>query len=141
MTKNEKMQVAVFRFGVISDFVTGVQISRNEKRQLLAEKCARKWQIPFSEKTQISKGTIKRWCRLYEGSNGELKSLCPKDRSDRGRSRSMDDDTCMELISLRKEIPVATVPQLIEQVNQRKLVTPCLLYTSPSPRDLGSNLV
>jgi transposase len=124
MTENEKMQIAAFRFGVICDFVTGAQISRTEKGQLLADKCARKWQIPFSEKTQISKGTIQRWCRLYEGSNGELKSLCPRGRTDQGRSRSMDDDTCNELVSLRKEIPVATVPQLIEQMNQRKLVTP-----------------
>ena len=28
MIEDEKMQVAVFRFGVISDFVTGAQISR-----------------------------------------------------------------------------------------------------------------
>ena len=124
MTEDEKMQVALFRFGVISDFVTGVQISRTEKGQLLTDKCARKWLIPFSEKTQISNGTIHRWCRLYEGSDGELKSLCPKDRFDQGRSRAMDDDTCKELVCLRKEIPVATVPHLIEQMNQRKLVTP-----------------
>jgi hypothetical protein len=31
MTEDEKLQVAVFRFGVISDFVTGVQMSRAEK--------------------------------------------------------------------------------------------------------------
>ena len=124
MTEDEKMQVAVFRFGVISDFVTGAQISRAEKGQLLADKCARKWQIPFSEKTQISKGTIHRWCRLYRGSNQQLKSLCPRDRSDKGRSRTMDDDTCKALVRLRKEIPAATVPHLIEKMNQRKLVTP-----------------
>jgi putative transposase len=124
MTDNKKMQVAVFRFGVIREFVTGAQISRAEKGQLLADKCVRKWHIPFSEKTQISKGTIQRWRRLYEGSNGELKSLCHKDRSDIGHSRAMDDDTCKELVCLRKKIPVANVPQLIEQMKQRKLVTP-----------------
>jgi hypothetical protein len=58
MTEDEKMQVAVFRFGVISDFVIGVQMSRAEKRRLVRDKCARKWPIPFSEKTSLSIGTI-----------------------------------------------------------------------------------
>ncbi len=48
MTEDEKMQVAVVRFGVISDFVIGAQMSRGEKRRLMRDKCARKWQIPFS---------------------------------------------------------------------------------------------
>jgi len=33
MTEDEKMQVAVFRFSVIGDFVTGVAMSRAEKRR------------------------------------------------------------------------------------------------------------
>ena len=65
MIEDEKMQVAVFRFAVISDFVIGTQMSRAEKRRLMRDKYARKWQIPFSEKTSLSIGTINRWCRLY----------------------------------------------------------------------------
>jgi hypothetical protein len=52
-------------------------MSRGEKRRLMRDKCARKWQIPFSEKTSLSRGTIGRWCRLYKDSNGDLKSLYP----------------------------------------------------------------
>ena len=101
MTEDEKMQVAVFRFGVISDFVIGAQMSRGEKRRLMRDKCARKWQIPFSEKTCLCIGTISRWCRLYKDSNGDLKSLQPKDRCDQGKSRAMDEDTCLSLIELK----------------------------------------
>ena len=82
MTEDEKMQIAVFRFSVIGDFVTAIAMSRAEKRRLKREKCARKWQIPFSEKTRISPGTIDRWCRVYRNSGGDLKSLYPQDRSD-----------------------------------------------------------
>ena len=85
MTEDEKMQVAVFRFSVIGDFVTAVAMSRAEKRRLKREKCARKWQIPFSEKTRISQGTLQRWCRVYRNSGGDLKSLYPQDRSDQDR--------------------------------------------------------
>jgi transposase InsO family protein len=118
MTEDEKMQVAVFRFGVISDFVIGSQMSRAEKRRLIHDKCARKWQIPFSEKTRLSRGTISRWCRLYKDSNGDLKSLQPKNRCDQGKSRAMDEETCLSLIELKLETPALTVPQLIEQINR-----------------------
>ncbi|MES0447340.1 MAG: DDE-type integrase/transposase/recombinase, partial [Desulfobacterales bacterium] len=105
-----------------SDFVNGIDMSRAEKSRLMGEKCERKWSIPFSQKTRISRETINHWIRIYN--DGGVKELRPKNRSDQGRSRAMDDDTCEALICLRKEMPVATVPHLLEQMNQRKLVTP-----------------
>lgn len=74
MTEEEKMQVALFRFGVICDFVNGTRLFPGEKSRLLREKCARKWQIPFSEKTRIGRSTILRWVRLYNASGGKLDS-------------------------------------------------------------------
>jgi putative transposase len=124
MTEDEKMQVAVFRFGVISDFVNGVRMSRAERRRLMGEKCARKWPIPFSGKTRITKGTIRRWIRLYRAGNGDLKSLFPKDRADQGKSRAMDEETCCALIRLRREMPDATVINLIATMDRRRLVAP-----------------
>jgi transposase InsO family protein len=130
MTEDEKMQVAVFRFGVISDFVTGAQMSRREKRLLLRDKCARKWQIPFSGKTRISGGTILRWCRLYTDRHGDLKSLYPKKRSDQGKARAMDEETCLALIRLRADMPALTVPQLIEQMNRQKRAAPGIVLNN-----------
>lgn len=130
MTEDEKMQVAVFRFSVISDFVTGIGMSRAEKRQLLRDKCARKWQVPFSEKTRISRGTIGRWCRLYADSHGDLRSLYPKDRSDQGKTRAMDEETCLSLIRLRSDMPILTVPQLIEQMNRQKRAAPGIVLNN-----------
>jgi hypothetical protein len=43
MTEDEKMQVAVFRYSVISEFVNGIGMSRAEKRRLMRDKCERKW--------------------------------------------------------------------------------------------------
>ena len=130
MTEDEKMQVAVFRFSVISDFVTAISMSRTEKKRLLREKCSRKWQIPFSEKTRISRGTIQRWCRIYRNSGGDLKSLYPKDRSDQGKARAMDEETCLSLIGLRLAMPALTVPQLIEQMNAQNRVTPGIVLNN-----------
>lgn len=130
MTEDEKMQVAVFRFSVIGDFVTAISMSRAEKKRLLREKCSRKWQIPFSEKTRISRGTIQRWCRIYRNSEGDLKSLYPRDRSDQGKARAMDEETCLSLIGLRLAIPALTVPQLISQMNAQNRVTPGIVLNS-----------
>ncbi len=130
MIEDEKMQVAVFRFGVISDFVTGTQMSRAEKRRLMRDKCARKWQIPFSQKSSLSIGTINRWCRLYKDSNGDLKSLQSQDRCDQGKSRAMDEDTCLSLIELKLETPALTVPQLIEQINRLNRVSPGIVLNN-----------
>lgn len=130
MTENEKMQVAVFRFSVIGDIVTGIGMSRAERRRLMREKCARKWQIPFSEKTRISQGTIQRWCRVYRNSRGDLKSLYPKDRCDQGKARVMDEDTCLALVELRLKMPTLTVPQLIEQMNRLKRATPGIVLNN-----------
>jgi putative transposase len=116
MTEEEKKQISVFRFSVISDFVLSTSMSRREKSRLMADKCSRKWQIPFSEKTRISPPTIRRWIRLYK--SGGLEALHPKDRADQGDCRVMDEETCCHLFELRKKLPTATVPQLIDQMTR-----------------------
>lgn len=124
MTEEEKMQVALFRFGVICDFVNGTKLLPGEKTRLLREKCARKWQIPFSEKTRIGRSTILRWVRLYNASGSKLGSLYPGDREDRGQSRAMDEETCLALIALRARMPAVPVVHLIREMETRNLVTP-----------------
>jgi transposase InsO family protein len=124
MSKEEKIQVALFRFGVICDFVNGSRLSPGEASRLLGEKCDRRWQIPFSEKTRISKSTILRRVRLYKTGGGKLESLYPGNREDRGRSRAMDEETCLSLISLRTCMPEATVPHLIREMEARQLISP-----------------
>lgn len=118
MTEDEKMQVAVFRFSVISDFIHSPSMSRQEKSRLLQQKCSRKWQIPFSEKTRISKGTIRRWIRVYKKSNADLRSLCPRGRDDQGGCRAMDEETRLLLSQLRMKLPTATVPHLIDEMKR-----------------------
>lgn len=124
MTEEQKKTIAAFRFGVICELVNSARLSPGEQARLIREKCASKWQIPFSEKTRISRGTIWRWVRRYRSSNGKLESLYPQDRSDRGKSRVLDEETALGLIRLRQEMPQATVATLIKQVQTRGIVNP-----------------
>ena len=124
MHEDEKREVAVFRFGVIHDFVSGVHLDRGEQERLIREKCGRKWVIPYTSRTRLSRSTILRWIKRYKDSNGKLESLYPSSRSDRGVSRGMDEETGLALIHLRKELPKATVSMLIETMQKRRLVSP-----------------
>jgi len=124
MMEDEKQRVAIFRFSVIHEFVGGAALSRRERRRLLKEKCARKWDVPFSDRTRISRSAILRWIRLYNESGGQLESLYPKDRSDNGKSRAIDKETGLNLIHLSREMPDATVPVLIRIMNERGLSAP-----------------
>ena len=128
MNEDQKKRVGIFRFGVISDFVNGSRLSRKERRLLLRDKCSRKWEIPFSDRTRIGQGTIRRWIRMYDGT---LESLYPRDRCDQGQSRAMDEETCLSLKRLKEELPDATVFNLIGEMKKRKLVTPGV-YLNPS---------
>lgn len=124
MTKDQKMEVASFRFGVICEFVNGANLDHGEKERLLRDRCARKWNIPYSDKTRISRSTILRWIRLYKAGNHKIESLYPKARNDRGQSRSLDDETSLALIALRKELPATTADKLRKEMFRRNLVSP-----------------
>lgn len=115
MTEQQKKEIAVFRFGVIGEFVTGAALEYGEKERLLQQKCARKWTIPYSGRTRLSRSTLLGWIRQY---NGRIESLYPKDRSDQGKPRTFDEEIASQIISLRLDKPDATVDTLIESLQK-----------------------
>lgn len=119
MEKEKKMQVATFRFGVISDFVGGARLSRGERERLLGEKSERSWEIPHSGRTRISRTTILDWVRKYERGGRRIEALFPKDRKDRGSSRVLDEEAVGMLRKVRQELPTAPVIRLIEEMKSR----------------------
>jgi transposase InsO family protein len=123
MTEELQKQVAVFRFGIIHDLVGGTRLEHGEREELLREKCDRKWVIPGSHRSRISRGTILRWVKLYTDSGSKLESLYPMRRTDKGQGRVMDEDTCLALIALRRQMPKLPVPELVKTMNERRLVT------------------
>jgi putative transposase len=124
MNEEQKKQVAIFRFGVISDFVSPTRLGWGERARLLKEKCARQWQIPFSQRTRLSPGTVRSWIRAYEKSGQRLEALYPHSRTDRGQARALDPETTVALIGLRREMPTAPVHTLIRTARQRGVVEP-----------------
>jgi len=124
MDMDKKQQIATFRFGVIHDLVGNVELDPGEQEKLLRQKCERKWVIPFSDKTRITRSTIMRWVKLYKDSGGKLESLSNQDRSDSGSTRAIEEETGLALIRLRQEFPKAPVNRLIQEMNKRTLIPP-----------------
>jgi transposase InsO family protein len=122
MNEEKKKQVAIFRFGVISDFVSPTRLGWGERARLLQEKSARQWQIPFSNRTRLSPATIRSWIRAYEKGSQRLESLYPHSRRDRGQARALDHETTLALIGLRRQMPHAPVQNLIRTAQQRGVV-------------------
>lgn len=124
MTEEMKQRVAVFRFGVIADFVGGRQLERGETERLIRQKCARRWVIPGSMRTRISESTIKEWIARYKVAGNKLEALYPQERSDRGKTRAIDSEVAAGLIALRKEMPAVLLPVLMKEAQQRKIILP-----------------
>ena len=116
MTQQQKEKVAVFRFGVIFPLVEGrVGEKWGEKERILAELTAKEWEIPFSSRTFISRGTILNWLGRYRKGGEKIEALFPSDRSDRGGHRALEPEVVDTLVRLRKENPKLSVPRLIEK--------------------------
>lgn len=130
MTERKNEEIAAFRFGVIHEFVSGANLAPEEKRRLLLQKCERKWVIPYSNRTRISENTIYRWIRCYRESGGKIQSLYPQKRSDRGKTRKLDEETILAIIRARKDRPHLPVPMLLADLKQRLLVPPRIGLTT-----------
>ena len=122
MTENKNETIAVFRFGVIHEFVGGAVLSSDEKRRLIREKCSRKWIIPYSNRTRIGENTIYRWIRRHRRNGGKIESLYPRTRNDRGKPRALNGEAITNIVNARKERPHVPVKILLADLKRRQLV-------------------
>ena len=123
MKKNDKaMEVAVFRFGVISEFVTGVRLNRGEKEELLKSKVSKSYNIPHSNSSSISRSTIKKWIRDYTQAGCRIESLQPCSRKDRGTFRSLDESIQVAIKEIMNDKPDLTGVALVSELRHRKYI-------------------
>lgn len=123
MTEEQKQRVAVFRFGIIHEFLDAVRLDHGEQEELLRRKCDRRWEIPFSNRSSIGRSTILRWIQQYKASGGKIESLYPQERNDRGKARALDGETSLALLECRRKMPELTVPALIRIMHERRFVS------------------
>jgi transposase InsO family protein len=123
MEEKQREEVALFRFGVISDLVCS-RLDPGEMAERIRDKSRQRWHIPHSSRSRIAETTIRRWVSLYQNNDRQLAVLHPRVRSDRGRSRQVDEETILSLVKLRKELPGLPVVRLLTEMEKRKLSPP-----------------
>lgn len=124
MQPDKKQQIALFRFGVISPLLNLKASDAYQQGQLLAEISNKQWDIPFSGRSYIGASTIRDWLKRYKDSGNSLESLHPLIREDKGRLRSLDQETELALVQLRKEMPNTSLPILLRFARDRQLLPP-----------------
>lgn len=129
MNEEMKKTIAIFRFGVIADLV-GRKLSRGEKERILKEKVSCQWDIPHSGRSYLARSTILSWLYVYERSGRRLESLMPDERSDKGKSRALDEESARALIALKKDRPGVTLSLLITEAKKRRIMPERVSYVT-----------
>ncbi len=122
LSDEQKMKIATFRFGIISEFVTGVKLSYGEKTALLQQKIGRSYEIPGSKKTTMSKATILSWISAYRKAGFRIEGLVPRTRRDKGTFRTLDPSICLAIKELKQENSYYPLPTIIKMLKHRKVL-------------------
>jgi putative transposase len=120
--KDKRLQIATFRFGVISEFVTGVKLHYGEKERLVREKIGRTYDLPFSSRSRIARSTVEKWINDYKKAGFRLEGLEPRERSDKGKTRALSAHIKLAIKELKKEDPHIRVPAIVTCLQHRKLI-------------------
>ncbi|OGW17935.1 MAG: hypothetical protein A3G93_08975 [Nitrospinae bacterium RIFCSPLOWO2_12_FULL_45_22] len=102
MDEKKQDDIALFRFGVISEFFSR-EFCPGEKSALLREKVSQTYSLPHSARTSIASATLKDWMTRYR--RGGFEALKPKERSDQGQSRTLPPELAELIIALKEENP------------------------------------
>ncbi|MFA5687527.1 MAG: DDE-type integrase/transposase/recombinase [Bacilli bacterium] len=123
MFNSEKQKkIALFRFGVITPLIGVKDLIRGQREKMINEIISKKWDIPYSSKTSISRATLLNWVRLYEKSDNSLESLIPKKRIDTGKSRILSSEVELALVNLRKENKDISLTALIDIAKGKNII-------------------
>jgi len=109
--KKRAEEIALFRYGLISDLVHLPPFSKGLYKEL-NKKAARDHQIPGSTRTKVALETMRDWLKTYRklGFDG----LKPKVRGDVGQSRALPQEVVDLLVSIKESHPDFTVHLVIQ---------------------------
>jgi len=110
MDETMREKIALFRYGVIAELVSG-PLAPGEKQELLLRLAAREWTIPGTNRKKIAHTTMRDWVAAYRAMG--LDGLKPRLRADAGSSRAIPEPVQDLLLAMRRERPEASVESLI----------------------------
>lgn len=110
MTDDKEFQLALFRFGLISQLLHVKD--EKELSELIKEISNKNYDIPFSSKQKISGKSIRRYLNSYK-KNG-FNALKRKERNDKNRSKALLSELVEDIKNLKKEEPGRSANKIIQ---------------------------
>jgi transposase InsO family protein len=121
MDEKLREEIAIFRYGVISELVSS-PLAPGEKEELLVKIAGKEWTIPGTSRRQVGRSTARDWMAQFQTWGWE--GLKPAERRDAGSSRTLPEPVQDLLVELCGENPKATVESLIRAVRLSGKVDP-----------------
>lgn len=122
MDRMKQEKIALFRFGIIFPLLDE-RLQWGQKSRIIEEISAGSYEIPFSERTRISKATVYNWLRRYSV-NQKIEDLYPSCREDKGCHRSLSSETELALRHFRDQHPEIKLTTLVDMAVQEGIFLP-----------------
>jgi len=113
MKDNHRRDMALFRLAVLGDLIN-TKLQRGALRRALDNKAAQVWLLPSGKSRRLSAKTIQSWLYAYRADGFE--GLFPRERKDKGRSRSIPPDLQSLVLDMKREDPGRSVPLILREL-------------------------
>jgi transposase InsO family protein len=123
MTNSEyelkKKEICDFRYSVVGE-LANPYLQRGELVSMIKEKSNREYNIPYSKRTRVTEGCIRRWLNLYKKYG--MEGLVPGIRYDCGKSRVLEDAQQTALINLLESNPELTATAAVKKLQDMGII-------------------
>lgn len=119
ITKDNERQMALFKFSLIAPLVNNCD-AYESKMSFFREVASKEYVLPNGKKRIFSVATIKTWYQLYQKKGFD--SLIRDIRSDNGNSRTIDNNTALEIIKLKEQFPHITGKAIYQKLVQTGVI-------------------
>ena len=115
LTYEQREQIAYARYKVILPLL---RLNWDEKVELIKEIAAKEHDVGYGRKEKLSTRTLWRWLKKFTEEG--LKGLMPKERSDKGKIRVIENDKLNRALELKKELPKRSARKVIRLMELSK---------------------
>ncbi|MBI9104098.1 MAG: DDE-type integrase/transposase/recombinase [Spirochaetales bacterium] len=124
-----RQKICDFRYSVVAE-LGNPYLARGELSRLIRAKAEREYEIPYSKRTSLTEGCIRRWLNQYRkfGKSG----LMPHPREDRGQSRVLTGEQQTALIAMLESNPRLTATAAAKLLMERGIITKTISSSSLS---------
>ncbi len=122
MDQNKRQDIALLRYSVIAPLITGSLPDGQSKEAFFRDAAAREFKEPDGRTRRYSPSAIKHWYQHYQHSGFE--GLLPSNRSDCGKSRSIDGELKEEIRYLKHTCPRLSAAAIYRQLKDKGSIRP-----------------